>query len=108
MKLNTSLVGTNQLLYATYFGGGGDTRAGNGSLDLGNGVVAIVGSTTSNSANGDIPLRNAFQTKNSASGYGHGWLSGPHQYDANRSGEPAVRDVFRRERWRRDRQRGDV
>ena len=70
MKLNTSLVGTNQLLYATYFGGGGDTRAGNGSLDLGNGVVAIVGSTTSNSANGDIPLKNAFQTKNSAAGMG--------------------------------------
>ena len=70
MKLNTSLVGTNQLLYATYFGGGGDTRAGNGSLDLGNGVVAIVGSTTSNSANGDIPLKNAFQAKNSATGNG--------------------------------------
>ena len=70
MKLNTSLVGVNQLLYATYFGGGGETRAGNGSLDLGNGVVAIVGSTTSNSANGDIPLKNAFQAKNSATGNG--------------------------------------
>jgi hypothetical protein len=70
MKLNTNLVGVNQLLYATYFGGGGDTRAGNGSLDLGNGVVAIVGGTTSNSANGDIPLKNAFQTKNNATGNG--------------------------------------
>ena len=70
MKLNTSLVGVNQLLYATYFGGGGDTRAGNGSLDLGNGVVAIVGATTSNTANGDIPLKNAFQTTNSATGNG--------------------------------------
>jgi hypothetical protein len=70
MKLNPSLVGVNQLGYATYFGGGGETRAGNGSLDLGNGVVAIVGSTTSNSANGDIPLKNPFQTKNSATGNG--------------------------------------
>jgi hypothetical protein len=70
MKLNPSLVGVNQSGYATYFGGGGETRAGNGSLDLGNGVVAIVGSTTSNSANGDIPLKNAFQTKNSATGMG--------------------------------------
>jgi uncharacterized repeat protein (TIGR01451 family) len=70
MKLNPSLVGTNQLGYATYFGGGGDTRAGNGSLDLGNGVVAIVGSTTSNSANGDIPFKNPYQMKNSATGNG--------------------------------------
>jgi Domain of unknown function DUF11/Bacterial Ig-like domain (group 2)/Divergent InlB B-repeat domain len=70
MKLNPALVGVNQLGYATYFGGGGETRAGNGSLDLGNGVVAIVGSTTSNSTNGDIPLKNAFQTKNSATGNG--------------------------------------
>ncbi|MFY9730444.1 MAG: Ig-like domain-containing protein [Candidatus Acidiferrales bacterium] len=70
MKLNPSLVGVNQLLYASYFGGGGDTRAANGSFDLGNGVVAIVGSTTSNSANGDIPLKNAFQMKNNATGGG--------------------------------------
>ena len=70
MKLNPSLVGVNQLLYATYFGGGGDTSAGSGSFDLGNGVVAIVGSTTSNTANGDIPLKNAFQTTNSATGGG--------------------------------------
>jgi len=70
MKLNPSLVGVNQLGYATYFGGGGDTKAGNGSFDLGNGVVAIVGTTGSNSANGDIPLKNAFQTKNNATGNG--------------------------------------
>jgi uncharacterized repeat protein (TIGR01451 family) len=70
MKLDPSLVGVNQLLFATYFGGGGDTRAGNGSFDLGNGVVAIVGTTGSNSANGDIPLKNAFQTKNNATGDG--------------------------------------
>ena len=70
MKLNPSLVGVNQLLYATYFAGGGATRAGNGSFDLGNGVVAIVGSTTSNTANGDIPLKNAFQSQNNAKGNG--------------------------------------
>jgi uncharacterized repeat protein (TIGR01451 family) len=70
MKLNPSLVGVNQLLYATYFGGGGDTRAANGSFDLGNGVVAIVGSTTSNATNGDIPFKNPFQMKNNATGDG--------------------------------------
>ena len=70
IKLNTSLVGVNQLLYATYFGGGGATRAGNGSFDLGNGVVAIVGGTTSNATKGDIPLKNAFQTQNKATGNG--------------------------------------
>ena len=70
IKLNTSLVGVNQLLYATYFGGGGVTRAANGSFDLGNGVVAIVGGTTSNAATGDIPLKNAFQTTNKATGNG--------------------------------------
>jgi hypothetical protein len=81
MKLNPSLVGVNQLLYATYYGGGGGascatsvdnctTRAANGSFDLGNGVVAIVGGTTSNTVGGDIPLKNAFQTQNKATGQG--------------------------------------
>jgi Bacterial Ig-like domain (group 2) len=70
MKLNPSLAGVNQLLYATYFGGGGTTRAANGSFDLGNGVVAIVGGTTSNSAVGDIPLKNAFLSQNNAVGGG--------------------------------------
>ena len=70
IKLDTSKVGVNQLEYATYFAGGGETRAANGSFDLGNGVVAIVGGTTSNTANGDIPLKNAFQTKNNATGGG--------------------------------------
>ena len=65
MDLNPSLTGLNQLLYATYYGGGDVTKAGNGSLDLGNGVVAIVGSTTSGfGANASIPTKNAFQTTN--------------------------------------------
>ena len=75
MKLNPSLVGANQLLYATYFGGGGETRAGNGSLDLGNGVVAIVGGTTSCSAKlpacanpPDVILANAYQGSNMEAG----------------------------------------
>jgi YVTN family beta-propeller protein len=75
MKLNPSLVGVNQLLYATYFGGGGTTRAANGSFDLGNGVVAIVGGTTSCSAQlpvcahpPDVPLTNAFQASNTETG----------------------------------------
>jgi len=69
-KLNPSLSGVNQLVFATYFGGGGTTRAANGSFDLGNGVVAIVGGTSSNTAVGDIPLKNAFQIQNKAVGNG--------------------------------------
>jgi Abnormal spindle-like microcephaly-assoc'd, ASPM-SPD-2-Hydin/Bacterial Ig-like domain (group 2) len=65
MKLNPSLSGVSQLLYATYYGGGGKTIAGNGSLNLGNGVVAIVGGTTSGfGANANIPTTNAFQSSN--------------------------------------------
>jgi hypothetical protein len=69
-KLNPSLSGVNQLVFATYFGGGGATKAANGSLDLGNGVVAIVGATSSNTAVGDIPLKNAFQSQNKSVGNG--------------------------------------
>ncbi len=75
MDLNPSLAGVNQLLYATYYGGGGATRAGNGSLDLGNGVVAIVGGTTSCSATlpacanpPDVMLANAYQGSNMEAG----------------------------------------
>ena len=75
MKLNPSLVGVNQLLYATYYGGGGATRAGNGSFDLGNGVVAIVGGTTSCSATQpacanppDVIRANAYQGSNNEAG----------------------------------------
>ena len=75
MDLNPSLAGVNQLLYATYYGGGGATRAGNGSLDLGNGVVAIVGGTTSCSATlpacanpPDVMLANAYQGSNKEAG----------------------------------------
>jgi List-Bact-rpt repeat protein/Big-like domain-containing protein len=67
MKLNPNLSGVNQLLYGTYYSGGGDTRAHNGSFDLGNGVVAIVGGTTSattGATSPDIPLKNAYQTTN--------------------------------------------
>jgi hypothetical protein len=75
MDLNTSLAGVNQLLYATYYGGGGATRAGNGSLDLGNGVVAIVGGTTSCAATlpgcanpPDVMLANQLQGINMEAG----------------------------------------
>jgi hypothetical protein len=66
VKLNPNLSGINQLVFATYFAGGGKTAATNGAFDLGNGVVAIVGRTNSNTAVGDIPLKNAFQTQNKA------------------------------------------
>jgi hypothetical protein len=75
IKLNPTLTGVNQLLYATYFGGGGQTRAHNGSFDLGNGVVAVVGGTTSTSSGPnapDIPLQNAFQSSNLGAGNGAG------------------------------------
>ncbi len=75
MDLNPNLTGVNQLLYATYYGGGGATRAGNGSLDLGNGVVAIVGGTTSCSATlpacanpPDLMLANPLQSSNMEAG----------------------------------------
>jgi hypothetical protein len=72
IKLNPTLSGINQLLYATYFGGGGTTQASNGSFDLGNGVIAIVGGTTSATTGPnapDIPMTkpsNAFQSSNLA------------------------------------------
>src|SRR5579864_1878181 len=72
MKLNPSNPsGSGQLLYGTYYSGGGDTLAHNGSFDLGNGIVAIVGSTTSSATAGAptfpaIPLANAFQSTNNA------------------------------------------
>src|SRR4029077_4537512 len=72
MKLNPNLSGTNQLVFATYFAGGGKTAATNGAFDLGNGVVAIVGRTDSNATVGDIPLKNAFQTQNKAAGTTNG------------------------------------
>jgi len=63
--------GSGQLLYGTYYSGGGDTLAHNGSFDLGNGIVAIVGSTTSSATVGAptfpaIPLAHAFQSTNNA------------------------------------------
>ena len=76
MKLNPSNPsGSGQLVYGTYYSGGGDTLAHNGSFDLGNGVVAIVGSTTSSATVGSptfpaIPLANAFQSTNNAPGGG--------------------------------------
>ncbi len=71
-KLNPGLSLTNQLVFATYFGGGGVTKAANGAFDLGNGVVAIVGATTSNTSVGDIPLQNAYLNANPAAGKGGG------------------------------------
>jgi uncharacterized repeat protein (TIGR01451 family) len=76
MKLNPSLSGVNQLLFASYFGGGGTTLAGNGSFDLGNGVVAVVGRTNSAATGANtpaIPLANAFQSSNTASASANGY-----------------------------------
>jgi hypothetical protein len=68
MRLDPTLSGTAELLYATYYGGGGVTNATNGALDLGNGVVAIGGYTTSNGGTNapNIPLQNAYQATNLA------------------------------------------
>jgi uncharacterized repeat protein (TIGR01451 family) len=75
IKLNPALSGVNQLIYATYYGGGGTTEGSNGSFDLGNGVVAIVGNTNSatTGANApDIPLKNAYQSTNLAAASANG------------------------------------
>jgi hypothetical protein len=69
MRLDPTLSGTAELLYATYYGGGGVTNATNGALDLGNGVVAIGGytkSATTGPTAPDIPLKNAYQSTNLA------------------------------------------
>jgi uncharacterized repeat protein (TIGR01451 family) len=71
MKLDPTLSGTAELLYATYYGGGGVTNATSGALDLGNGVVAVGGYTTSGGTGvnaGDIPLQNAYQSTNLGAG----------------------------------------
>src|ERR1700683_4956303 len=77
MKLDTSLSGTAELKFATYFGGGGTTGVKTGAADLGtgivansSGVIALAGHTTSNSTSNapDIPILNAFpgQSTNAA------------------------------------------
>jgi hypothetical protein len=69
MKLDTSLSGTAELKFATYFGGGGTTGVKTGAADLGtgivansSGVIALAGHTTSNSTSNapDIPILNPF------------------------------------------------
>lgn len=49
MKLDTSVSGSGALKYATYVGGGGKTDVQTGAVELGTGVVALAGRTTSNS-----------------------------------------------------------
>ena len=66
MRLDPTKSGTAALLFATYFGGGGTTDLRTGTVDLGNGVAVLAGATTSNTAVGDIPLANAYQTTNLA------------------------------------------
>ncbi len=72
MRLDPTQSGTAELLYASYYGGGGVTNATSGALDLGNGVVAIGGYTTSNGGTNapNIPLQNAFQSANLAAASG--------------------------------------
>ncbi len=72
MRLDPTQSGTAELLYASYYGGGGVTNATSGALDLGNGVVAIGGYTTSNGGTNapNIPLQNAFQSTNLAAASG--------------------------------------
>ncbi len=79
MKLNPSAPsGPGQLGYATYYSGGGDTLAHNGSFDLGNGVVAIVGATTSSTTGATSPpiiTANPYQIANKApSGGQNGYM----------------------------------
>ncbi len=61
MKLDTSVSGLGALKYATYVGGGGQTDVQTGAVELGTGVVALAGRTTSNSTTNapDIVTANA-------------------------------------------------
>ena len=75
MKLDPTLSGTAELVYGTYYGGGGVTVATNGTLDLGNGVVAVGGDTTSATTGAtapDVPLANAYQSTNLGAATGLG------------------------------------
>ena len=75
MKLDPTLSGTAELVYGTYYGGGGVTVATNGTLDLGNGVVAVGGYTTSATTGAtapDVPLANAYQSTNLGAATGLG------------------------------------
>lgn len=69
MKLNPFLSGNAQVTYATYFGGGGTTEAQTGAIAIGNGLVTVVGDTTSGTSTTppNIPLtEDAFQSVNIA------------------------------------------
>jgi len=69
MKLDPTTIGTKQLTYASYFGGGGITTPGGGAAFLGTGIVAFGGNTTSGTTVNppDIPLKNAYLKTNLAS-----------------------------------------
>jgi hypothetical protein len=77
MKLNPSLSGTAQLKYATYIGGGGVTTPDAASAAVSAaGIAILAGNTTSGTNPPDIPLRNAYQTTNGATGFkGIGWAT---------------------------------
>ncbi len=69
VKLNPSLNGTSQLVYATYLGGGGKTEVRTGAVLLGSGLVVIAGNTTSGTSTTlpNIPLTpDAFLSSNIA------------------------------------------
>ncbi len=63
--LDPSLSGVAQMKYATYIAGGAGTSLGAGAIDLAHGMAVVVGQVTSGGTT-DIPLLNAFQTKNNA------------------------------------------
>jgi hypothetical protein len=79
MKLDPTKIGTKQLTYASYFGGGGISAGGGGAAFLGTGIVAFGGNTTSGTTVNppDIPLKNAYLKTNlasSSSGKGIGFF----------------------------------
>jgi uncharacterized repeat protein (TIGR01451 family) len=71
MQLDPTASGIAELKYASYFAGGGATSPTSGAVDLGNGVAAVGGFTTSETTGAnapDIPLKNAYQNTNLAAG----------------------------------------
>ncbi len=77
MEIDPAKAGVAALIYATYYGGGGTTRATNGAVAISQDIVAIGGFTTSNATVGNIPLMrplNGQNTNQSPNGGEAGWI----------------------------------
>ena len=102
MKLDPTLSGTAELVYGTSYGGGGVTVATNGTLDLGNGVVAVGGFETFCDDGGDRAGRSAGERvpehePGRRDRIRRNGLSGGHGYVEHRHGQSVVLDILQEE-----------